>query len=514
MSKETKRPRWWLLFLIWGAAGSTAAYCTFYGDNVGDKALLIRAAAIFLGLFASGFWLLFLSRLPWSRRLAGMALAVVCIAAFNLIYEPHFTGDLVPEFRLRHRSVKTQIGQADAAAAQGANYSQFMGQNRLAVQPDLNLIPDWEQHPPSLVWRRPVGAAWSAFAVSNDLAVTQEQHDDQECVIAYRLQTGEEVWRWCYTASYASTLGGDGPRATPTIVDERVYTMGSMGDLMCLALADGRLIWQKQVFEMMGTKPPEWGCSVSPLVLDDVVVASAGDGGQNALLAFNREDGGLAWHAAGDPTHYSSPSLMTLAGVPQIVVFTAHSVRAYQPQDGSQLWTYPWQAEAPVVAVPAQVGFDRLVVSAGYGMGAACIEVNLAEDGRWQVNEQWRNIFLKSKFANMMFIEDSLYGLDEGILTCLATASGERRWKRGRMGHGQLLRAGRYLLVSTEKGEVVLLDPNPQAYRELGRFQAIQGKSWNPPALAGDLLLVRNAEEAACYRLAQKAAPATALGAE
>ncbi|CAM2010670.1 PQQ-binding-like beta-propeller repeat protein [Acanthopleuribacter pedis] len=500
MSQEHKGPRWWPLLVIWGLAGTASLVMTFSGYQLHERPLLIRAVILIIAAGLTGLWLVFFSRLRWLTRFAVIAAGLVGMFLFNLAFETHMTGDLVPEFRARFRTIDTQLGAGDAATA-ATDYAQFMGPSRRAYRPDLHLETDWEENPPEQVWRRPVGAAWSAFAVAGNLAITQEQQEEEECVIAYQLATGEEVWRQCVTAKFATTIGGSGPRATPTIHENRVYAMGALGDFMVLDRNDGRVIWQTQLFEKFAAVPPEWGSSVSPLVVDNLIVVSMGHTQKGTLAAFNREDGTHVWTAQGDPSHYSSPTLMTLGGQTQIVIFASQSVRAFNPSDGATLWSYAWPAEAPVVAIPVQVDDTRLIVSAGYGMGAGAISVTAVEDGSWQVEEQWRNINLKAKFANMIVIDGFVYSMDNGIMTCVDVNDGERRWKRGRFGHGQMIRAGKHLLVTTEKGEVVLMDPNPEAYRELGRFQAVEGKSWNPAALADNFLLVRNAEEAACFRL-------------
>jgi outer membrane protein assembly factor BamB len=207
-----------------------------------------------------------------------------------------------------------------------------------------------------------------------------------------------------------------------------------------------------------------------------------------------------------------------LAGRRQIVVFNRASVAGHDPGDGSVLWTHPWPPDWPNVAPPVVTGSDRVMFSTGYGVGSKLLRLEEAGDGGLRAKLQWETPRLKSKFANLVLHEGFVYGLDDGVLVCLDPETGQRRWKGGRYGHGNLLLvvagpasgvAGAasgamgpaLLLVQTERGEMVMIDPVPDEHRELGRFMALAGKAWNPFALAGPYLLVRNDAEAALWEL-------------
>ena len=249
-----------------------------------------------------------------------------------------------------------------------------------------------------------------------------------------------------------------------------------------------------------GASIPDWGRSCSPLVVDGRVVVIAGGSEGRRLVAYDAASGELAWAAGEGGASYSSPTLVTLAGRRQLVVLNGASVSGHDPATGAVLWEQPFPREQPNVAMPLLLDPDRLLVSAGYGVGSKAYRVSEA-DGALRATLEWESPRLKSKFANLLVHDGFVYGLDDGVLTCLDPATGERRWKGGRHGHGQLLLVAGLLLVQTEEGELVLVDPSPEGYRELTRFPALDGKTWNPPALAGSLLLVRNDREAAAYEL-------------
>jgi len=390
--------------------------------------------------------------------------------------------------------------QAPAPDASPA-WPQFLGPHRDATVPDVRLARDWTARPPKLVWKQPIGAAWSSFVVVDGLAITQEQRDDLEVVVAYDFATGRPRWSHADRARYQTVIAGLGPRATPTVADARVFAQGATGVLNALDLRTGRKLWSHQVITENGAEAPNWGQSPSPLVVDGRVIVSAGGPEGRSVVAYDAATGEPLWAGGHDRGSYSSPQLVTLAGRAQVVVFGGASVAAYEPASGVLLWEHPWPGEQPNVAQPLPLPGDRLLLSAGYGVGSKVFAVALDESGTLKPSLVWETSRLKSKFANVVLHEGFVYGLDDGVLTCLDPATGERRWKSGRYGHGQLLLVGGLLFVQTEEGEGVLVEPSPDAHRELTRSALLDGKTWNPPALSGARLLVRNDREAALYEL-------------
>ena len=455
-------------------------------------------------------WCLAFSRLRWRVRLGALGAAAAGVAlAAALVRIEGVSGDLVPVFRWRWADTAQAAARKPAPGkppAQSTNqvaagWPQFLGPERNGQLPGPKLARDWSQRPPVELWRIPVGPAWSGFAIAAGGAVTQEQDGSKEVVTAYDAATGRLLWRHADEARYATTIAGEGPRATPTVAEGRVFTCGGTGLLNCLDLRTGTVIWSRDVLKENGGSVPEWGYSASPLVLENVVVVPAGGASGRSLVAYRKDTGQPVWNGGDDPLGYSSPVRLTVAGTPMLVIFNGRAVAGHNPADGRLLWRQAWNTPHPHVANPVPTGPDALVASAGYGLGAEAIRLTTDTNGQWAASRLWKTTRFKAKFSNFIVRGGYLYGLDDGILLCLEAATGELRWKDGRYGHGQFILVGSLLLLLAENGELVLVEPAPDARHELTRFRVFNAKTWNSPALAGDLAYLRNDREAVCLRL-------------
>jgi outer membrane protein assembly factor BamB len=326
--------------------------------------------------------------------------------------------------------------------------------------------------------------------------------------VCYDLLTGSRLWEQRIPARYAHDLAGEGPRATPTIEGDRCYTQGATGRLQCLDLATGAPVWSADVVAAGAiegaAKVLEWGMSASPCLAGPHVLAGGPERSGHptaSVVAFDKTTGDRAWRAGTSGGAFSSPLVAEIGGQSQLVYFGPDAVAGYSLGDGATLWSFPWRRGHPHVCMPLLLPGGDLVVSSGYGTGSARLHVARAPDGSWSAAEVWRTNRLKAKFTNLVHTGGFIYGLDDGVLACLDAADGSLRWRDGKYRHGQVILAGALLLVMAEDGDVVLIDPHPDARRELTRFTALEGKTWNPPALAGRFLVVRNDLEAACYRL-------------
>jgi outer membrane protein assembly factor BamB len=388
------------------------------------------------------------------------------------------------------------------AAPRRRNYwTQFRGPGRDGRYEEQAVKVDWPASGPPMLWRQPVGGGFASFSVANGVAYTIEQRRGQEVVAAYQVETGREVWTHGWEAMFRDSTG-DGPRATPTWDGGRVYALGGAGELRCLDGATGRLVWSKNVLADNRASNLPWGTASSPLVVDDKVVVMTGAGTSQAVAAYNKTTGAPVWKALADDASYTSPMLVTLSGRRQVLVVTARRAAGLVPETGAVLWEFPWSNSAGInVAQPVLVSPTRFLLSAGYGKGAALVEVS-GSGGAMSAAAIWQNGTMRNKFNSSVYHDGHVYGLSEGVLTCVEAATGERRWQARGYGYGQLVLAGSHLVVTTDEGEVAVVRATAAGHNEVARFKALEGQTWNNPAIAGGHLLVRNSTQMACFKLA------------
>ena len=395
----------------------------------------------------------------------------------------------------------SEDGAAPAAADHDAVWTDFRGPQRDGLYTETPIRTDWPAAGLEPLWSRPIGGGYASFVVADGLAFTIEQRRGEEVVVAYDIDSGAERWTYAWPAHFRETMGGPGPRATPTWHDGRLYALGATGRFVCLDAATGSVVWERDILADGGAANLPWAMSGAPLVVDDVVVVQPGGSRGWSVAAYDRLTGDVAWHVLDDVQGYTSPMLATLGGIRQIVVVTAERAAGLRPEDGALLWEYPWTVPVvPNIAQPLVINDTRLFLSAGYGKGAALVELTPAGD-RLAATTVWESNRMKNKFSSSVLIDGYIYGLDESILACIDAATGELQWKGGRYGYGQLLAAGDHLVVLTERGDLVLVRATPDGHDEVAGFRAIEGKTWNVPALAGGRLLVRNARQMAAFDL-------------
>jgi outer membrane protein assembly factor BamB len=391
-----------------------------------------------------------------------------------------------------------------ASAHATRNYwTNFRGPDRDGRYDEMEVLTKWPAEGLSLIWKQPIGVGYSSFTIADGRAYTIEQRRRQEVVAAYDLATGRELWIQAWNAEFKDETG-DGPRSTPTWEDGRLYALGATGELRCLDARTGGVIWGKNILSDNQAQNLPWAMAASPLIVDEKVIVLPGGTAGKSVVAYNKMSGAPVWKVLNDTQAYVSPILVTLAGRRQIIVESAERVVGLTPENGSLLWSYPWGTDHGInVSQPIIVDKNRFFVSSGYGKGAALVEVT-GNGNSLTARTVWENINMKNKFNSSVLHQGYVYGLDEGILTCLDVNTGERKWKGGRYGYGQILLASGHLIVMSDTGELVLLRATPDQQTEVARFKAIEGKTWNVPAIAGGRLLVRNANEMAAYNIAAK----------
>ena len=373
----------------------------------------------------------------------------------------------------------------------GAYWTDFRGPRRDGHYQQTPVRTNWPAGGLPELWRQTVGGGYASMTVANGRVFTIEQRRGDEVVAAYDLSAGGELWTHGWPARFEEAMGGPGPRATPTWHEGKVYALGATGELHVLEEATGELVWKKNILADNQAANLHWAMAASPLIVDDKVIVQPGGSG-GSLVAYNKLSGELVWKTLSDAQSYTSPMEVTLAGRRQILAVSAGRMMGLAIEDGSLLWEFPWVTSGGGnISQPLVVDEQHVFISGGYGHGSALVKIISGETLR--AEEVWQNTSLKCKFNSPVLYEGHVYGLDDGILAAVDVWTGERDWKGGRYGFGQILLA--------EGGEVVLVRAIPEAHQELARFQAIDGKTWNNPAIANGKLLVRNQTEMTCYDL-------------
>ena len=372
----------------------------------------------------------------------------------------------------------------------------FRGPKRDGIVHNVRINTNWVDSAPVELWRRKVGPAWSSFAVGGNLFYTQEQRGKDEAVTCYDLFTGQPVWRHLDSARFWESNGGAGPRGTPTLYGDNVYALGGTGVFNVLKASDGSVVWSNNIAKDTDTKVPMWGFSGSPLVVDDLVIVPAA----GSLIAYDLNNGQTRWLIKGVSECYSSPHLLNIDGVRQVLFLNQKGAKSIDPVEGKLLWEYIWKG-GPIVQ-PTLLDDNSIMLSVGEKSGVRSITVKNSSNG-WTIKENWSTKQLNPYFNDSVVYKGHVFGYVGPRLACIDIKDGKRKWKGGRYGRGQLilLNDQGLLIVLAEKGDLALVKADTEKFTELARIKAIKGKTWNHPVLAGNILLVRNGQEMVAFKL-------------
>jgi outer membrane protein assembly factor BamB len=526
------------LFLLWWVFFSRVPWADRFIGLLGCAA--IGAGAFFLadhsfqqtGMFAPCFYMLpvvFTGWVLWlfvwgslSRQARLVGLFVVFALTFGYFttvrfegttgaFDPQFSYRWVPtaeqKFLAERASRKSGDPSAVAAAAVELgpdDWPGFRGPARDAKRPGVRLGTDWKQHPPKELWRHRIGPGWSSFSAVGGRLYTQEQRDKDEVIVCYDAGSGNEVWVHADTIRFDEAMSGTGPRATPTFHAGKIYALGAKGQLNCLDAATGKKVWSADVAKDSGAEVPIWGFSASPLVVNDIVTVFAGHADGKSVLGYGAESGKLAWSGGNGTGSYCSTQLAKLGGVEQLLVAGSEGMTSLEPGTGKVLWEYEWNVGKDFnrVTQPTVVSDTDVLLGTGFGNGTHRVKVSRDGD-KWTTEKVWETRAISPYYNDLVVHKGHIYGFHNTFFVCVDLETGKQKWKERGYENGQvlLLPDQDLLMILSEKGEVALVEAKPDARKELGKFQAISGKTWNHPVVANGKLFVRNGEEMACYEL-------------
>ncbi|MEK6794406.1 MAG: PQQ-binding-like beta-propeller repeat protein [Spirochaetota bacterium] len=454
-----------LAFVLWAVIGSRLS------------ALPRRTAMVISILLASAPWLFL--------RTDGMDGSAN--QSFNWRWAPTLESRLL---------AKGDEATVPAEAGTKAAWPGFRGENRDSIVRGISIATNWKSSPPKQLWRRSIGPGCSSMAVSGNMLFTQEQLGEHEAVSCYDITSGRPVWKHRDKARFYDSHAGAGPRATPTIAGRRVYTLGATGIVNALDMKTGSVIWTRNASTDGSVKNLNWGFAASPLVIGDIVIVSV----SGKLSAYDAANGIVRWSLPDGGNSYSSPHLLAINGVPQIVHVSMAGAQSVAPETGKQLWNYAWKLEDRILQ-PALIAPNDLMLSSDGEQSVRRVHVAL-NSGKWSVTDVWSSTEMKLNFNDFVVHKGYAYGFHGPSIACIDIRNGKRVWKGERYrGWIVLLADEDMMLVLSEKGALALVAAKPDAFTELASISVLKGKTWNHPALAGDVLVVRNASEMAAYRL-------------
>lgn len=519
-----------VLMLVWWLAGSRAQgkekliglvglilaiTLVVLASHASMRGLITSYLTVPLGMVGFGLGAYFHRAKESRPRVMGiLTWATVAMAVTLFLRNDGITGDYVFDLQSRWTSAPeagawagsktaptTTAAAIDAAVAK-AEWPGFRGADRSGRVTGLKLATNWDTNPPKLLWKKPVGAGWSSFAVAGAYAFTQEQRGANEVVVCYAVSTGEEVWTQQREARFDEPMGGPGPRATPTLADGGVFTVSATGVLQRLKAGTGELVWKQDFKQLAGREPPMWGYASSPLVVQGLVIVFAGGAGDKGVMAFDAGTGEPRWAVPCGPESYSSPQLSKVLGEETVLMLTNDGVLLLDPPTGKVKLNYEWKFEGYRALQPTVIDESVILLPTPMSEGTRAIRISRKGE-QLAAEELWTSKHMKPDFTELITHKGYLYGIDGSMFSCVDLKTGERTWKDGRYGKGEavLLDSADQILIAAETGRVALLQADASGHKELTSFTAIKGKTWNHPVLVGDKLLVRNGSEAACFIL-------------
>jgi outer membrane protein assembly factor BamB len=369
-----------------------------------------------------------------------------------------------------------------------------------------------------LRWRVPCTNGLSSFSVAGGRAYTLIRRSTpsgkREVCVALDIKTGAEVWATVMgSGSYDGSVGADdGPRTTPSVADGRVIALSSFLQLSCLAVSNGATLWSKDLRSVYGGQLIGWQNGASPLVEDGKIILNINSSSQS-LMALYATNGEVAWRSQSEAMTHSTPVLARLGDVPQAIFAAQTGLVSVHRDTGALLWKarYPFKYDTSLAASPV-VWSNIVFISANYSMGSFATRVEL-RNGSWSTTPIWTNSSYKAHWMTPVCHDGYLYGMfgssSSSSLKCIDILTGKQKWSMSGFGRGGTILVDSHVLCLSETGALVLIEPNPSAYTEIGRWQAFENydpdynKCWNVPTVSEGVVYARSTAEAICLDIAK-----------
>lgn len=399
----------------------------------------------------------------------------------------------------RNALVVVLLSLAAIVAVHADDWPQWRGPKRDGVSSERGLLKDWPAGGPALAWRATgAGIGFSSFSAAHGRLYTLGARSGTEYLMAYDAATGQKAWEIAHGRRFSNDMG-DGPRSTPTVDGDRLYTFGASGDMSAVDAATGKVFWKINLLDKFGGSNLRWGLSESPLVLNDRVIVSPGGRGA-AIVALSKADGSVIWKSPGDEPGYSSAVLHEAGGVREAIYFTAERALGIDVDSGKLLWSYDEVANRTAnIATPIVRG-NYVFLSSAYSTGAALLELT-ASGNRINARQVYFTRDMRNHHATSVLVGDYVYGFSEAILTAMKFDSGQVAWRDRSVGKGSMAFADDRLYLYSEQGVVGLAEANPSGYREHGRFQINAGSAptWSHPIVSNGKLFIREQDNIYAY---------------
>lgn len=374
-----------------------------------------------------------------------------------------------------------------------ADWPNFRGPNHDGISPETGFRKAWTE-PIPIKWERNIGSGFSSFAAVGNRIYTAGTKDEKQTLYCLNADSGEVVWQVPIGPNYPERAGGDGPRATPTVNDGRVYMLGALGAMYCLDAKTGKQVWSHKFVH-----PPQWGYSGSVLIEGNLAITAGGED-DGSIVAFDKTTGKTVWKTGSEQTAYTTPYPFTFDGTRYIANFTGESAIIVNAKTGKLALRMPWQTDWKVNSSAPIFHDGHLFLTSGYKTGCGLYKLR-ADAGKLAADEIWRSKVLLNKFQSCILHQGSLYTSDQKALVCVDFMTGKEHWRQRRAKHGTVVLADGHLLVLSQDGELQIAPVTPDGFSPLTKSKILSDRCWSVPVLHKGRMYARDLERVVCLDL-------------